>query len=85
MLHYPTIDPIAFRIGPIAVHWYGIMYLLGFLAAWYLAYWRGKRSDPPWSAELVSDLIFYSALGVILGGRIGYTLFYNWHNFWHYP
>jgi len=76
MLQYPDIDPIALRIGPVAVHWYGIMYLVGFLSAWGLAYWR-TRNREDWNAELISDLIFYCALGVVIGGRLGYMLFYD--------
>lgn len=77
MLTHPQIDPVALQLGPISVRWYGLMYLAGFLAAWWLARRRGPRADPPWSAEQVGDLIFYGALGVILGGRFGYVLFYN--------
>ena len=64
MLIYPKINPIAFHVGSFAVHWYGIMYLLGFAAAWILARYRGMRTTPGWSAELIADLIFYAALGV---------------------
>ncbi len=74
---YPQIDPVAFSIGPLEVHWYGIMYLIGFVLAWLLALWRAKRYQLDWNSEAISDLIFYAALGVILGGRLGYMLFYN--------
>ncbi len=77
MLNYPRIDPIAVEIGPLRVHWYGIMYLLGFAVAWWLARRRAARPGSGWTAEEVGDLIFYGALGVILGGRIGYMLFYG--------
>jgi len=77
VLTYPTINPIAFQIGPLKVHWYGLMYLVGFVAAWLLALWRARRSEGRWSTEQVADLIFYAALGVIIGGRLGYMLFYN--------
>lgn len=77
MLVYPNIDPIAIQIGPLAVHWYGLMYLLGFAAAWTLGAWRARRrADIPLSPEQVGDLVFYAAIGVILGGRLGYVLFY---------
>ena len=79
MLYYPQMDPIAFSIGPIHVHWYGLMYLLGFVLAWGLAHWRVKHYGLPWTSEQISDLIFFTALGVIIGGRIGYMLFYNTH------
>lgn len=85
MLTYPHLNPIAFSLGPLHVHWYGLMYLLGFMLAWTLGLWRTKRYHLPWTPEEVGDLIFYAALGVILGGRIGYMLFYNTHAFIHAP
>ncbi len=88
MIKYPNFNPIAFRIGPLKVHWYGIMYLLGFTGAWGLARYRASRPGSTWKAVDVDDLIFYCMLGVILGGRIGYVLFYGmtfWtaHNPWY--
>ena len=77
MFLYPEIDPVALRIGPLAVRWYGITYLAGFAAAWYLGRRRAARADSPVTPVQVDDLIFYGALGVILGGRIGYMLFYG--------
>lgn len=77
MLPFPTIDPVAFSLGPIKVHWYGLMYLAGFLIGWLLAHWRVKHYHLEWTSEQISDLIFYAALGVIIGGRLGYMLFYN--------
>lgn len=85
MIHYPQIDPVAFRLGPLQVHWYGLMYLVGFLGAWCLAMYRAKRSQGRWTSEMVSDLIFYSAIGVILGGRLGYVLFYNFSFYLQHP
>ena len=81
MLHYPHINPIAFRIGPVAVHWYGIMYLIGFAAAWWLARSRASRPGSTWRPVDVDDFVFYAMLGVILGGRVGYVLFYGL-SFW---
>jgi len=77
MLRYPGFDPIAFRIGPVKVHWYGIMYLLGFAGGWWLARMRAAQRGSTWKAADVDDLIFFTMLGVILGGRIGYILFYG--------
>lgn len=77
MFVYPHIDPVALSLGPIKVHWYGIMYLIGFFSAWALGRHRAKKSNGLWSEQDVSDVIFYCALGVIVGGRIGYMLFYN--------
>lgn len=78
MFIYPHINPVAFSLGPIKVHWYGIMYLLGFSLAWMLGNYRCKKLKLAWTSEQISDLIFYAALGLILGGRIGYMLFYSW-------
>lgn len=85
MIPYPEIDPVAFALGPLKVHWYGIAYLLSFVAAWRLAILRSKKSWSPVKKEQVEDLIFYSALGVILGGRIGYVLFYKFGDFLQDP
>ncbi len=79
MLTLPLINPIAFSLGPLQVHWYGLMYLFGFFSAWMLARWRTKHFQLTWTQEEISDLIFYSAMGVVLGGRFGYLLFYNTH------
>lgn len=77
MLQHPNIDPIAFSIGPLAVRWYGLMYLLGFAAAWWLGRRRIARGMAPVSREQFESLIFYGVLGVVLGGRLGYVLFYK--------
>lgn len=77
MLVFPDINPVALSIGPIHIHWYGLMYLLGFTAAWFLAHWRVKHYHLNWTSEQIGDLIFYAAVGIILGGRIGYMLFYK--------
>ena len=77
MPYFHQINPIAFSIGPVAVHWYGIMYLLGFIGAWYLGNRRRAQGRLATSYEGFSDLSFYVMLGVIIGGRIGYMLFYT--------
>jgi phosphatidylglycerol:prolipoprotein diacylglycerol transferase len=77
MLKFPGFDPIAFHLGPVRVHWYGIMYLLGFASAWWLARRRAAAPHSTWKPPDVDDLIFFAMLGVILGGRIGYVLFYG--------
>jgi phosphatidylglycerol:prolipoprotein diacylglycerol transferase len=78
MFVYPEIDPIIFAIGPIAIRWYGLMYVIGFLMAWWLARRRCQRADSPVNLAQVDDLIFYAMLGVIVGGRVGYCLVYGW-------
>jgi len=85
MLAFPHIDPVAFSLGPVRVHWYGLMYILGFIGAWALAHWRVRRYQLSWTSEQISDLIFFAALGVIIGGRLGYMLFYNWQQFINEP
>ena len=84
MWYYPQIDPVALDLGPIQVHWYGLMYLFGFLGFWLYGSWQAKRHSY-WNAEWVSDFLFYGALGVILGGRIGYVLFYDFSGFLDNP
>lgn len=85
MLMYPHINPIAFKLGPVQVHWYGIMYLIGFSFAWLLGCYRARKPGSGWTTEQISDFVFYGALGVILGGRIGYMLFYDLPGFLHNP
>jgi phosphatidylglycerol:prolipoprotein diacylglycerol transferase len=77
MLTFPQIDPVAIALGPIKLHWYGLTYLIGFAVVWLLG---KKRANTPYSVvkpEAVDDMVYYGALGVILGGRIGYILFYD--------
>lgn len=88
MLMYPDFGgpyPVAFQIGPIKVHWYGLMYLIGFAVAWLLAWYRARKPNSGWTKEQVGDLIFYSAIGVVVGGRVGYMLFYNFSDFISQP
>ena len=91
MLTYPHLNPIALELGPLhwhwngvlhtlgplRVHWYGIMYLVAFGAAWWLARRRAAQPGSTWSARAVDDFIFYAMLGTIIGGRVGYVLFYG--------
>ncbi|PAA44771.1 prolipoprotein diacylglyceryl transferase [Pseudomonas fragi] len=77
MLPYPQIDPVALAIGPLKIHWYGLMYLIGIGAAWLILSRRLNRFDPTWTKEKLSDLVFWVAMGVIVGGRLGYVLFYD--------
>jgi len=78
MLTYPEFDPVIFSIGPLAVRWYGLMYVIGFIAAWILAARRAKQSGSLIQPGQVDDLIFYAMLGVIIGGRLGYSIVYGW-------
>jgi len=74
---YPEIDPVIVEIGPLALRWYGLMYLLGFAGAWWLGRVRARRPGSVLTEQQLDDLIFYGALGVILGGRLGYLFFYS--------
>jgi phosphatidylglycerol---prolipoprotein diacylglyceryl transferase len=85
MMIYPSIDPIALQLGPVAIRWYGLMYLVGFVTAWWLGRRRKLRLGEDTTDEQISDLIFYCALGAILGGRIGYMLFYAWPELLAHP
>jgi len=81
MLQHPQIDPVAIAIGPFKIHWYGLTYLFGFVAGWWLGRIRTRKPWSPINEEQMGDLLFYLALGVILGGRFGYVLFYNFDAF----
>jgi len=76
-LSFPNIDPVAFSLGPIALHWYGAMYLFGVLFALWLANRRAKKPGSGWDSSEVEDLIFYGFIGIFIGGRVGYMLFYD--------
>ena len=77
MIIHPDFDPIALSIGPLSIHWYGLMYLLGFAAGGLLGCYRAAKAASGWDADEMMDLVFYIAVGVIVGGRLGYVLFYN--------
>jgi phosphatidylglycerol:prolipoprotein diacylglycerol transferase len=81
-MEFPNIDPVIIQIyGPIGLNWYGLMYLAGFAGAWYLGSYRAKQPGSPFTEEQVSDFLFYAFLGVVLGGRVGYVLFYHFDFF----
>jgi phosphatidylglycerol:prolipoprotein diacylglycerol transferase len=81
----PNIDPVAIQLGPLKIHWYGLMYVIGLVALWYFASHRARQPGSGWKPEEVGDFVFYGALGVILGGRIGYMLFYNLPHYANHP
>lgn len=80
MLVHPQFDPIAFEFGIIKIHWYGLMYVLGFLGFLWIGKYRARKYGLL-GVDRVDDLVFWGALGVILGGRIGYVVFYGWSSF----
>lgn len=80
MLIHPQFDPIAIALGPLKVHWYGLTYLVAFALFYVLATWRAQRppfAERGWDRQMVEDLLFFGVLGVVLGGRLGYVLFYK--------
>lgn len=85
VLTAPDIDPIAIHIGPLAIHWYGLMYVIGFFAGWGLGVYRAGQPGSAWRQEDVGDLLLYVALGIVLGGRLGYALFYNFPYYASHP
>jgi phosphatidylglycerol:prolipoprotein diacylglycerol transferase len=86
MLVHPQFDPIAIHLGPLGIHWYGLMYLVGFLGGLWLGKWRIRHTpDPVMTERELDDLLFYIALGVILGGRLGYVIFYQPAHFLQNP
>ncbi|MBF6616781.1 MAG: prolipoprotein diacylglyceryl transferase [Candidimonas sp.] len=85
MLQYPQIDPVALQIGPITIHWYGLMYLIGFALVWILGRWRIAHGKTDLTLRDLEDLIFYCVLGVVIGGRLGYVLFYKPGDYLHKP
>lgn len=91
MLTYPNIDPVAVTIGPfmigdtaigpVSIHWYGLMYLLAFASTWLLALYRVRQPHSILQKHQLEDLIVYGAVGAVVGGRCGYVLFYNF-DYW---
>ena len=81
MLVHPNFDPVALQLGSVSIHWYGLMYVFGFLGVYLLGNYRVKHFPEAisgtWNSEQISDLIFYGALGAVFGGRLGYALFYK--------
>src|SRR5438552_7683024 len=81
MLVHPQFDPIALKLGPVAVRWYGLMYLAAFALVWLLGRARLARGDQIWTRKDFEDAIFYGILGTIIGGRLGYVLFYKFGDY----
>lgn len=84
-IEYPQISPIMFSLGPVDIRWYSMAYLFGILVAWFLVNRNLKKYELPISKENIEDLVFYVTLGIILGGRIGYVIFYGGSSFWQNP
>lgn len=84
-IQFPNIDPVFFALGPVQFRWYGLMYLIGLSAAYLLIKRKATRKDLPISPDQVYDMVIFAALGVFLGGRLGYTLFYNFPYYSEHP
>ena len=84
-LEYPEISPIIFSIGPLAIRWYSMAYLIGIISAWLLVKRQVRIYNIPLTKENLEDLVFDVTLGIILGGRLGYVLFYGGSLFWEHP
>src|SRR5690242_20044863 len=76
-MQFPQFDPVFLRIGPLQFRWYGLMYVLAFIATYLIIRSESRRKQLPLTLDDVADLVFYGALGVVLGGRLGYILFYK--------
>ena len=85
MLQHPQIDPVALQLGPVSVHWYGLMYLLGFAAVWLLGRRRIRQGRTDLTLRELEDIIFYSVIGVVVGGRLGYALVYKPGHYLSHP
>lgn len=77
MIRHPGIDPVFLSIGPLQFRWYGLMYLLAFLTSYAVIRYVSRKREPFLSPDEVGDLVFYVAVGIVLGGRLGYVIFYN--------
>jgi phosphatidylglycerol---prolipoprotein diacylglyceryl transferase len=84
MIPYPHINPDLITIGPIRVRWYGVMYVLGFVASYFLIQKQKRAREIGLVGTVAQDLIFYLAIGVVVGGRLGYLLFYEYNDFGSY-
>ncbi len=85
MLVHPQFDPVAIHLGPLAIRWYGLMYLVGFACVWAAAHYRIAKRPGVWTAKDFDDALFYGILGTILGGRLGYVLFYKFGDYLSEP
>lgn len=86
MIPYPQISPIAFQLGPIAIRWYALAYLAGVVSGWKLVGWLNKKRTPPTlNTEAYEDIMVWAVLGIILGGRLGYVLFYKPDYYFAHP
>jgi phosphatidylglycerol:prolipoprotein diacylglycerol transferase len=84
MFIFPNIDPVALQIGPLAIRWYSLAYVAGILIGWWIVKWI-DRKNPLLSKQAYDDIIVYAIVGIMLGGRLGYVLFYQYAYYLEYP
>lgn len=85
MMKYPQIDPVLIHIGPLQVRWYGLMYIIGFVLGYFVAVWISQRRKYDMTKSEIEDLVAYCVIGLIVGARVGYCLFYNLGFYLDYP
>jgi len=85
MFTFPQFNPVVISLGPLSIHWYGVMYIIAFGGAWVLASSRRNMKPNQWSTDQISDLVFYGAIGAVVGGRLGSVFFYNFDRFLEDP
>ncbi len=81
MWQYPQLDPVAISLGPLSIHWYAVSYLVGIGLTWWTVRYRIRRDGLTWTADELADMVYYTVLGMIVGGRLGYFLFYHADSF----
>lgn len=84
-MKYPQIDPVFFQIGPLQFRWYGLMYIVGFVCAYFILVNLSKRKGYDMAKPEIEDLVTYSVIGLVVGARLGYCLFYNFSYYIHHP
>jgi phosphatidylglycerol:prolipoprotein diacylglycerol transferase len=82
---FPIIDPVAVQIGPIAIHWYALAYIVGIFGGWKYAWYLIRRHNIAITKDQLDDALFWAAMGIIFGGRLGYVLFYKPDYYWQHP
>jgi len=85
MLHYPTINPTIVTIGPLQIRWYGVMYILAFLASYFLVKYQIRKKGLPIDINTVNDFFLFLIIGLIIGARLGYVIFYNLPFYFSHP
>ena len=85
MLTFPQIDPVMIHLGPLAIHWYGVAYVVGLLVGWQYAIWLAKRFAPTITKFQIDDFMMWALAGIIMGGRLGHILFFELDRYLTHP